>query len=778
MKKKYEDKLITIKMLIIVESPSKCAKIESFLSCVCISSKGHIRELKGIPEKYDAPVFETIPEKKTHIESMRKVIKKYRQEDIYVGTDDDREGEAIAWHICQVFDLPVETIKRIIFHEVTKTALEKAVLQPGIINMNIVRAQQTRQVLDMLVGYKISPVLWKYLYRNKDKSLSAGRCQTPALRLVYDNEKEKHEISQTYKITGIFYPKKIEFELTMDLKTKEDVLPFLEKSKTFLHIFSVGPKKKSEQQAPRPFHTSGLLQAASNQLHMSPKEVMSGCQQLYQDGHITYMRTDSQSYCAEYLREVQDFILGMCHKEEYVGGLDKLLNETAGNPHEAIRVTHLEMKRVEGVAARVGKLYELIWRNSVASCMSSFQTEQTPLYLTAPLDMQFVHRVEVPLFLGWKAVGRSLDITKEQEEGRALCMYVENSPKEQRCISIKSTVSIHGRHVHFSEASLIKKMEDMGIGRPSTYSSLVETIKDRGYVKKMDIEGDLLQLDEYVLEKGNILEKKVEKRLGQEKGKLVIQPMGVMVAEFLTEHFGPLFAYEYTREMEVDLDKVATEGVKRDVCGDCCKEIDELIPQISKQKFVIKDTTEYVVVFGRYGLMIQKTDGSRGTLSVRKDVDMDRLKKGEYSLGELMEKKENREIGEYDGAIIVLKSGPYGFYLEHKGEKIGVKTLTSEEEMEDEELLSAFVKKKDAEKTDMKGEGEKEEKGDEGSKKIIRELTGELSIRNGKYGAYIYYHKAGMKKPSFFALKGFKESYRFCQKEVLMDWIREKYSVG
>lgn len=665
-------------MLIIVESPSKCAKIESFIECVCISSKGHIRELKQIPENYDEPIFEIIPEKKTHIESMRKVIKKYKQEDIYVGTDDDREGEAIAWHICDVFNLPFKTTKRIIFHEVTKNALEKAVLNPVTINMNLVKAQQMRQVLDLLVGYKVSPILWKYLYRNKDNSLSAGRCQTPALRLVYDNEKEKRVLTQSYKIVGIFYAKKLVFELSKEIQTKEEVLNFLEKSKTFLHISSIGDKKIIQQNAPLPFHTSGLLQVASSTLRMSPKEVMSGCQQLYQEGHITYMRTESQSYCLEYLQEVRAYIMGICHKEEYVGDLAKLSNVASGNPHEAIRVTHLEKRSIEEGNVRVKKLYELIWRNSVVSCMSCCRMEQTRFYLTAPLELEYIHSVEVPLFLGWKGLGRSLDLAAEQSAYTAIRMYIEGCSKEQRCISVSSTVAIHGRQMHFSEASLIKKMEDMGIGRPSTYASLVDTIQDRGYVKKMDVAGTLLSLDRYVLENGIIQEKKIEKKMGEEKGRLVIQPVGIMVAEFLTENFGPLFAYDYTRDMESDLDKIAL-GESRDLCKECCKEIEELIPQVGKQKFVIKDNTEYVVAIGRFGLWIQKTDGSREALSIRKDVDMDRLKRGEYSLGELVEKKENREIGIYEGLSVVLRSGPYGYYVEYGKNKISMKWYEGKE---------------------------------------------------------------------------------------------------
>ena len=768
-----------MKYLLIVESPSKCAKIESFLPCQCISSKGHIRELNKLPKKGGDPIFEIIEEKKTHIESMRKVIKKYSADQIYLASDDDREGEAIAWHICQVFGLPVETTKRIIFHEITKGGLEKAISSPTLINMSLVRAQQARQVVDMMVGFKISPVLWKYLYRSKDNCLSAGRCQTPALRLVYDNAQEKKDITMSYRISGLFYPKKIEFVLSRELDTKEEVVGFLEASKGFLHKFSIGVKKSCIEGAPKPFHTSGLLQAASSSLKMSPKEVMAGCQMLYQAGHITYMRTDSRLYCGEFLREVRGFITSGW-SESYVGSLGGLESTDAGNPHEAIRVTHLEMKSVEGFQSRVAKLYEFIWKNTVASCMSGYRGEQTPLYFTSPLtDCPYVYKVETPIFWGWKTLFTNIDTTtKEQATGAGLMLYMQSCKKEVICELVSAKVAIHGRHSHYTEASLISKLEDKGIGRPSTYASLVDTIIERGYVKKMDIDGSILNVKEYVLENkngtgegtgegtgkgtGEIIESSIEKKVGQEKGKLVIQPVGIMVIEFLTNHFDKLFAYDYTKGMELDLDEIALGGTK-DICSACDAEIDELIIPTEKMRFRIKDTCEYFVVFGRYGPMVQK-EGSRESLSICKDIDIGRLQRCEYNLDELLVNKEERVIGEYEGKSVIMKTGPYGFYLQYNDENIGYKTLGIEDG-EESDIYDIFVKYKSREGS--MGE----------QKKVIRELTEEMSIRNGKYGAYVHYHKPGMKKPKFLTLKGFKESYRLCHKDILMEWIKTTYGL-
>jgi DNA topoisomerase-1 len=756
-------------MLLIVESPSKCTKIESFIKCKCISSKGHIRELKKLPVSPSAePTYENIPDKKAHIDSMKKVIKSYKPDEIYIATDDDREGEAIAWHICQVFGLPVETTKRIIFHEVTKSALEKAVNNPTIINMNIVKAQKARQVLDLMVGFKVSPLLWKYLYRSKNNSLSAGRCQTPALRLVYDNEQEKKRtvIRQTQKITGTFFPKKIEFTLSKEFETDEQVLGFLEASNEFRHVFSLGVKKDNVIMPPKPFNTSGLLQSASSNLRMTPKETMSACQKLYQDGHITYMRTESQTYSSEFLQDVEKHILKM-KTREYLGNMEALKNTDEGNPHEAIRVTHLEVGSIEDTNSKVKRLYEFIWKNTVASCMSAARFEQTPAYMNCPemgdSNTRYIHLIEVPIFLGWRS------LSSPQMTTESLAFYMSSCPKEQLALLVKSHIAVHGRHSHYTEASLIKRLEDVGIGRPSTYASLVETIIDRGYVKKMDIDGDVYQCFEHVLEKGEIKSIKQEKRIGQEKGKLVIQPTGVLVAEFLTEHFGPLFDYGYTEKMEKDLDEIAkgsiTEGTgvgvcQKDICEECHKEIEKLIKPVEKQMFVLKDTDEYMVVFGRYGAVLQSR--TREYKSIQIKVDMDRLRAGDYTLAELENRGEDI-IGIHDGSEVVLMNGPFGKYLKYKEENIGLNIVESIDCAEDITLFDKFVKWYTKPK--------------EENTKIIRELSDGLSIRNGKYGAYIHHQTKEMKKPAFYKLKGFKESYRLCQKDVLMEWIKNTYNV-
>jgi DNA topoisomerase-1 len=337
---------------------------------------------------------------------MRPIIAMFSKSNIILASDDDREGEAIAWHICEVFDLPVATTKRILFHEITKKAIIDAVNSPTVINMNLVHAQHARQVLDMVVGYKISPFLWKYLYHDKSNSLSAGRCQTPALRLVYDNDKEKSAGMETkYKTVGNFTTKNLIFTLDHEFDTKEEITQFLEISKTHPHMIKVGSQKETIKSAPKPFNTSRLLQTASNVCHMSPKETMSICQSLYQGGYITYMRTDSTKYSKEFLNKASEYIMKEWLKTEYIGKLDGLELKDISNPHEAIRVTNINLRSLHDVDnPRMNTLYKLIWRNSVESCMADARYNSTGIKLSAPTDKSYKYNVEIPIFLGWKIV--------------------------------------------------------------------------------------------------------------------------------------------------------------------------------------------------------------------------------------------------------------------------------------------------------------------------------------------------------------------------------------
>jgi len=759
--------------LIIVESPSKCSKIQGYLGdkYACIASKGHICVVEGlsaIKKNYDI-TFSMAEDKKDHIEWMRNIIGKFAPSKIFLATDDDREGEAIAWHICQVFGLDVETTPRIIFREITEKAVQNAVKTPQKISMGLVKAQQARQILDLLVGFKISPILWKYLYRNSQNSLSAGRCQTPALRLVYDNEQESKtkSLSKSYKVLGAFYAKKIEFHLTKEIDSDEMVRQFLEASSNFSHRVAVGEKREHIKPPPKPFSTSTLLQAASSLLHIGPKETMSICQTLYQSGHITYMRTESREYSAEFLKEASEYITKKCGGK-FVGDLTKIENRNSANPHEAIRITHIGAELPADIEnAREKAIYKLIWKNTVESCMPPAVYSHIDIFMTAPLDYSYIHTLKIPVFLGWRRIEKDADLVGESQSETALLLYIQSSPKENIVFeSIRAEISLHGRHIHYTEATLIKRLEDMGIGRPSTFASIVDTIIDRGYVKKTDFEGIPIKAVEYVLRDGKIESEEIERTFGKERGKLGIQPLGIIVSEFLTANFKGLFEYEYTKNMEEELDKISIgNGNIIDLCGKCEDEIKGLLKplaKIDKQSFSLADSKEYFVVYEKYGPVLRKkeVDGTLSYKKIRYDIQLDigRLKKGDYSLDELVE-PDMIQIGEYLEKPVYLKRGPYGRYILYDGENVG--SLKICETWSEREILDAFI---DSKKMD--------------DPKIMRILTPDLSIRNGKYGAYIFYKRTDMLKPQFYNMNQFKDSYKFCEESKLINWIKEKYNLS
>jgi DNA topoisomerase-1 len=778
--KKESANLSSAKYLIIVESPSKCSKIESYLGSeyCCIASKGHIRCVDGIKsidtkKTYEA-TFSIIDEKKQHVEEMKKVVSKFSKENIILASDDDREGEAIAWHICKVFDLPVETTKRIIFHEVTKPALLKSVDNPTIINMNLVQSQQARQVLDIIVGYRISPFLWKYLYNNKSNSLSAGRCQTPALRLVYDNEKEKGEgIETKYKTIGVFFQKQLPFELNYEFDKEEQVLDFLEKSKIYKHNLTINLPKESTKSAPKPFHTSRLLQVANNVLHISPKETMSLCQILYQTGYITYMRTESSEYSKPFLEQAEKYIMEEYKEPKYLGDPKKLENKDASNPHEAIRVTNLHTKVIsDNSDTRLGTMYRLIWKNTLESCMADAKYNVVKCIITAPLEKQYEHSIEIPLFLGWKIVSSKTDSTNnEQAEGTGLHMYlktISSANEEVKYQNITTTVVLRNKHQHYTEASLINKLEDLGIGRPSTFATIVETIQDRGYVKKTDLEGTKKTCNEYILTSKVIEKTTKEKVFGNEKNKLVIQPTGILTVEFLIKNFETLFSYEYTKNMENELDLISSgkETKWSTICSNCDKEIKELsntIKTVSKKTYPIED--KYDLVFQPYGSSIKHTkdDGEIEYLTTKKDIkiDLEKLAEGGYSLDDLIECK-NDCLGKYENEDIYLKNGKFGPYVEWGSKRESIKEIKkalSEVTLDD---ITTFLKENNQEK----------------EKSVLRTLNENFSIRKGKYGAYVYYKRKDMAKPEFLNIKKFNEGFMTCDKETLLNWLRETYNLS
>jgi DNA topoisomerase-1 len=793
MSKKYS-KLSTT--LIIVESPAKCKTIEKYLGpgYKCIATYGHLRELSSLKninfEKNFEPTYTIIDNsiKKKQIENIKKEIK--NADEVILSLDGDREGEKIAYCVAQIFNLDINKTKRITFNEITEAALQKAIKNPTKINMNIVHAQQARQILDLLVGYKISPMLWKYISKNSENSLSAGRCQTPALRIVYDNQKEINESTKNekYNTTGIFTNLNIPFELTPQgkLETKDDVICFLDGSADFDHIYTCTKPSITTKKEPEPFTTSRLQQTASNELHFSPKETMKVCQSLYEGGYITYMRTDSKKYSKEFIDATKDYIT-RTYEDKYVNeNIDKLINNRETNiqdkeksennlvqeAHEAIRPTLISLKDLpENLDLKEKRMYKLIWENTLESCMSAALFYSITSNILALNKLKFVYTSELINFPGWKIVSKKYinEINPVNKEYQYLQTIKQNQKIEYKKITSKLTVT--NLKSHYTEARLIQLLEEKGIGRPSTFAMLIDKIQERGYVKKEDVKGIQLNCVDFELENGEIFEIETKREFGNEKNKLILQPLGLIVMEFLEKHFNELFNYTYTKQMEDDLDKICNqEKVWYDLCKECNDQIISLLDNLkeeSESKLEIKIDENNSYIIGKYGPVIKTIEGIGDNgkdiiifNKVIKDIDIHKLENGEYKLEDILDTNHKRteyNLGKYKGHDVIIKKGKFGLYISWDKNS---KTL---KELGNQPIESITFK--DVEKYL-----------DEGSN-IIREISDNITIRKSTKGEYIFYKTSKMKKPVFYNFKGFEQDYKTCDVNSLKLWLKETHNI-
>lgn len=812
--------------LIIVESPAKCSKIESFLGngYKCVASFGHIRELdssfintvKNIDSSFK-PSYSLIESKKTQIDKLRKMIS--YANDIYLASDDDREGEAIAWHICDTFKLEIKNTKRIVFHEITETAVKRAINEPRRINMNIVLAQQSRQVLDMIVGYKLSPILWKNISQYKKSGLSAGRCQIPALRIVYDNQKEieTNPGIKVYNTSGYFTSKNIEFTLKQQYENEEKMIDFLESSLNHEHIFNSGTIKNISKRSPLPFTTSGLQQMAGSELRISPKDTMNACQKLYEGGYITYMRTDSVSYSEEFIEKAKNYITKKYGVEYFLlnnneerksnnsktkknkkGDNDNVNDNDSDSAHEAIRPTNIELEQIDkSLGSKEVRIYNLIRRNTLQSCMEHAKYKTIISTITAPLNNEYKYSAEQVVFPGWKVVE-----TYEKENPLFTFLQTVKSGSIIPYKKITSKVGLKHTKSHYTESNLVQLLEKNGIGRPSTFSSIVEKIQEREYVNKEDVNGNEIKCIDFTLEGQELLEYETKREIGNEKNKLVIKPTGTIVLDFLLKHFDKLFEYEYTKYMEDALDLIA-KGEKKwyELCDECLKHINERTTELEKNNkknsdgngdgdgdsdTSIKIDDNHTYIIGRYGPVMKciiENSNNKGKKcknenvifkSVKPNLDIQKLKRREYTLDEILStetKSSVKELGKYNSDYIYLKESKYGFYIEWRDIK---KTIDSE--------LVTSLSLDDAISILSKNESE--------NLNIIRKVDDNTTIRKGKYGDYIFHKKKTWKKPMFLKLDDFvkdnKEiadkhggnfSYRSCDLSILSNWIYTKYKL-
>ena len=745
--------------LLIVESPAKCKKIEEYLGSgyKCIASFGHITELNGL-ESIDisnnfSPTYSVDQKKRQQIEKIKKAIT--NSSEVFIATDDDREGEAIGWHICKQFKLNINTTKRIIFNEITKSALQRAVENPVTLNLDLVQAQQARQILDIIVGYKISPVLWKYIKSESKQGLSAGRCQTPALKLIYDNQKEIDNSPNVivYNTTGYFTKKNIPYELNYNHTNEESIGNFLEESVNFDHKFSISEPKNVTKNPPSPFITSTIQQACSNEFRISPKETMSICQKLYEGGYITYMRTDSKIYSKEFIEKSKRFILKE-YGNEYIHKNIDLLSESGGNglkltkkksndndkvkaqeAHEAIRPTNIDIKELPDDAdSKEKKIYKLIWTNTIESCMSPAIYKSITSTITAPENHVYKYSAEQIVFPGWKIVNGYELVNSIY----TFLLAIKNNSKIDYN-KITSRVTMKETKQHYTEAKLVQLLEEKGIGRPSTFSSLIDKIQSRGYVKKENVTGKTVKCVDFDLTGDILNEINTEREFGNEKNKLVFQPIGLIVCEFLTKYYNDLFKYEYTKYMEDVLDNIAKGfTVWHELCRECLNQVETSTSQI--------DLT------GKISIHTDEAD----------DVDG----------GEKKEKKfVSKKLGKYDNETLTLKKGKYGLYVtwgENKKSLNGLDKEVSEITLDDVIThINRPITTLNQDTHTQKSE----------SSNIVKYINYDLSIRKGKYGDYIFYKTKSMRTPKFFSLSKYNGNYKTDDISTILRWIKENYNV-
>ena len=555
-----------MKNLVIVESPAKAKTIEKYLGkdFHVLSSVGHIRSIVKKTKDGTPPidvandffaVYEVDPEKKKVITELKKNVKTVGKDNVWLATDEDREGEAIAWHLCKVLDLPVETTKRIVFHEITKDAITNAIKNPRTVDMNLVQAQQARQILDRLVGFELSPVVWQKVPGGK----SAGRVQSPAVRLLVEREREimKFAGSSQFKVTAIFIHDNQEFKAELNQKFDSEAAAheFLNSLKPATFTVSDISKTPGTRNPAAPFTTSTLQQEANAKLGFSSKATMASAQRLYQDGKITYMRTDSVNLSGQAIASATDFIKRLYGPDYSTVRKFKTKSASAQEAHEAIRPTDLTRDTVTSNEYDQN-LYDLIRRRTLASQMSAAKLEKT----TISIDIQgndklhFEAKGEVITFDGFLRVygGGKDEILPKLHTGDTLKTH-----------DITARQTFARPPARYTEGSLVKKLEDLGIGRPSTYATIIDTVQTRGYVEKGDSEGQPRDVIVLSYNGEEVSRDVVQEKTGSTRGKLIPTPSGELIADFLTDHFTQIVDYDFTANVETEFDKIAAANLAK-----------------------------------------------------------------------------------------------------------------------------------------------------------------------------------------------------------------------
>lgn len=741
------------KNLVIVESPAKAKTLEKFLGSdyKVMSSYGHIRDLKkkefSIDLKDFSPEYEIPADKTELVKSLKSQAK--QAETIWLASDEDREGEAISWHLSQVLGLKPETAKRIVFHEITKTAILEAIKHPRTIDLNLVNAQQARRVLDRIVGFKLSPVLWKKL----KPSLSAGRVQSVAVRLIVEREREieNFKSESSYRVNAIFaVPDKhgnistLKAELSNRFKTHDEALAFLEKCKGQKFSISEITKKPMRKTPAAPFTTSTLQQEAARKLGYTVAQTMSVAQKLYESGKITYMRTDSVNLSTLCLNASRKEIVEHLGEKYAKTRQYHTKSKGAQEAHEAIRPTYIDQHEIEGTSYEK-RLYELVWKRTVASQMADAETEKTTIKINiSGLEYEFVATGEVVVFDGFLRVYReSFDDDTEQEDSDSLLPPVVVG-QVLDCDEIVATERFTQHPPRYTEASLVRKLEELGIGRPSTYAPTISTIQQREYVEKGEKEGVERKYDVLTLKNDKITDKENTEIAEKEKGKLLPTDIGSVVNDFLVQFFPSIIDYNFTASVEKEFDEIAV-GDKdwKDVLKTFYSHFEPMVEETLNNKTDHKvgerelgtdpDSGKVVSVkIGRFGPVVQI-----GSASDEEKPKFAQLKKGQsistITLEEALDLfKLPRTLGDFEGKTVKVGSGRFGPYIQHDGKYVSLPKTLDPMSIDLDEAIDLIEQKR-------KSEEEKH------LKKFDEEP--ELEVLNGRYGPYLYYKGANFRLP-------------------------------
>ena len=667
--------------LVIVESPAKAKTIQKFLGngYVVKSSFGHIRDLQDKKlsvdvEKGFTPEYVIPSDKKKVVAELKKAAESAST--VWLASDEDREGEAISWHLYETLGLKEAQTRRIVFHEITRDAIVNAVQNPRSIDMNLVNAQQARRVLDRLVGFELSPILWRKI----QPKLSAGRVQSVALRLVVEREKEimGFENEAYYKVEAFFHPAglpasvKVKAVLDTRFKTLEEARAFLQDCIGATFTVSDVEKKEANRYPTAPFTTSTLQQEAARKLHFPVSMTMRVAQSLYERGLITYMRTDSTNLSALALGTAKKFITENFGPEYSKPRQFKTHSKGAQEAHEAIRPTFIENTEIEGTAQEQ-KLYNLIWKRTVASQMADAKVLNTTLRVSSDKRPErFNAQATQVLFDGFlKLYIEGTDNQDPEEEEVMLPDLQVGTPMEEK--GIKAECKFTAAPPRYSEATLVKKLEELGIGRPSTYAPTIATLTTgRGYIVKGDKEGRKVAVKELELKNGGISETSRTETVGAERGKLLPQEIGMIVTDYLEKYFTDIMDYDFTANVEKEFDQIASGNlVWNEVIGEFYspfhKKVDEVLhdgnySHVSKDLGTDEEGNKIIAKFGKFGPYIQKGEGEKAQYaSLGKDQLIENI-----TLDEALKMFQlPRTVGQYNGVDVIALKGRFGPFLKY-----------------------------------------------------------------------------------------------------------------